>query len=99
MHSELIERTYRRRVSRPINRDSSCALQNELVGRFYYKVQRHMIFLNDLPSCLTRGPSTTITQPIPHFPYQRPDLLFPHLQLSVFRQLALQHLTHLQNAQ
>jgi hypothetical protein len=65
---------------------------------FYYKEQRHMIFLNTGPLPISRLSCAT-TQPIRYFHYQRPDLLFPHLQLSVFRQLALQRLTHLQNAQ
>ena len=55
--------------------------------------QRH-----DIPH---RGPppSQTRSDAIRHFTHQRPHLLLPHLQLPIIRQLTLQRLAHLQDAQ
>ena len=62
-------------------------------NEFYLLLQN----INDVPR---RGPlqsqtRSDTTQSIRNFLHQRPDLLPPHLQLPVLRQLALQRLTHL----
>ena len=56
--------------------------------------------VNDVPH---RGPLQSQTRPdtmqsFHRFPHQRSDLLLPHLQLPIFRQLALQRLAHLQDS-
>ena len=85
---------------------SALALRTSSEIQYLPSLSLHLLYItvpqrNDIPH---RGPppsqnKSDTTQSIRNFPHQRPDLLLPHLQLPIIRQLALQRLTHLQDAQ